>query len=265
MLALGFTNHYLMHALMALSALHLYHQDTSRVDMFTRGTALQGIALRQVQPHLSQPTAEESLPLFCFSAMTTIYSLAEPAIHPRQASIDPIDTLLRFIKLGRGIMAVLLPQWEYLCTTSAGPLLNMPSYRIDMFPDVDKHFPTYPRLRQLVTSLESKSQQDACLDALEKLYTFFAAMQLETSRPFLTNFIQAWPVFLQQPFMNLLSERHPIALVIAAYYAVLLNMAYETWWIAGWSKWLLGGIQGSLDGEWTTYLEWPREIVFGSE
>jgi hypothetical protein len=66
-------------------------------------------------------------------------------------------------------------------------------------------------------------------------------------------------------FAQLVKRRLPQALIILAYYCVLLDILDNRWWIHGWSKRVLQDVLGSLDEQWRHWIEWPVQTVLLKE
>jgi hypothetical protein len=67
------------------------------------------------------------------------------------------------------------------------------------------------------------------------------------------------------PFSAMIKRRVPQALVILAYYCVLLDVLDNRWWIHGWSSRVLQDVLGSLPDQWQTWVEWPTQSVLLKE
>lgn len=66
-------------------------------------------------------------------------------------------------------------------------------------------------------------------------------------------------------FAQLIKRRLPQALIILAYYCVLLDILDNRWWIHGWSTRVLRDVLGSLDEQWRHWIEWPVQSVLMRE
>ena len=66
-------------------------------------------------------------------------------------------------------------------------------------------------------------------------------------------------------FAQLVKRRLPQALIILAYYTVLLDILDNRWWIRGWSKRVLQDVLGSIDEQWRHWIEWPVQTVLLKE
>ena len=66
-------------------------------------------------------------------------------------------------------------------------------------------------------------------------------------------------VITAERFIPLLAQEEQVALVILAYYCVLLHQIPTRWWIEGWVEHLMTGIYGSLDETYRSWIVWPIE------
>lgn len=66
-------------------------------------------------------------------------------------------------------------------------------------------------------------------------------------------------------FAQLIKRRVPQALIILAYYCVLLDILDTRWWVYGWSTRVLRDVLGSLDEQWRHWIEWPVQSVLMKE
>lgn len=69
--------------------------------------------------------------------------------------------------------------------------------------------------------------------------------------------IHIWPMQLSDDFLLMLTNRHPGALILLAYYAVLLHRLRDEWFIGARAQSLLYTIHTALDDRWRTALVWP--------
>lgn len=112
---LSFSKLYLLHAILALSALHLVSQDRSRTELLALASAHQTAALRLAQPHIAHLTEAESVAIFAFSGFTALSACVETSLEFQESdySGDPIGAILSCFNLNRGIKLVLEPFREH--------------------------------------------------------------------------------------------------------------------------------------------------------
>jgi hypothetical protein len=85
--------------------------------------------------------------------------------------------------------------------------------------------------------------------------------QPDQKNPQIYHLIMTWPHEISPRCYELLELRDPVALVLLAYYAVLMSMRKRLWWLARWPELLLKQIGSVLDAEWDPWLEWPRVML----
>jgi hypothetical protein len=73
--------------------------------------------------------------------------------------------------------------------------------------------------------------------------------------------ISGWHVMLPQEFGDVLKDRRPEALVILAYYGVLLHRARRYWICGGNGALMVGAIARQLGAEWAGVMRWPMEVI----
>ena len=73
--------------------------------------------------------------------------------------------------------------------------------------------------------------------------------------------VQEWTIRISREYIVLLQQRRPEAIVILAYYAVLLHYAKDYWAIGGSGKFLIGSISSHLGHYWADWLIWPNQVV----
>jgi len=71
----------------------------------------------------------------------------------------------------------------------------------------------------------------------------------------------AWPVLASPEYVDLLRRHQAIALVILAYYAVLLHRGRDMWLVAGSGHFLIKCISTRLGPDWREWLKLPLEAI----
>ena len=116
----------------------------------------------------------------------------------------------------------------------------------------------------------SPSSRDACRVAVDALRRMFDAqeppagsgtsIQTENQPPQISD-AQKWLVSVPYDYINLLARRQPEALVILAYYAVMLHQARGHWVVGNAGEALIRGIGDYLGAYWAGWLEWPMSTL----
>lgn len=264
--ALALQKTYLLHSLLAVSALQLYLAQPSRRELLVRAAYLQSTALEQAKPHLTSSLhKDETIAILFFSSWTAIYSLAEGAItltDGSEADSNLIGKLLHSFQLMRGTALLLRPHWQFLASSWAGPVfrssVDAGSGDGTTSADLSGTWPEYRALRALTFGMENSEQRTACLQAIDELARSLDALSRSGEPRVRTRMILTWGVSIEPTFEAMLLESKPVALVILASYAVLLHRGREEWWIVNWPELLLEHIDSQLGPEWSELLAWPR-------
>lgn len=66
-------------------------------------------------------------------------------------------------------------------------------------------------------------------------------------------------VVLSEKFLPLLADMEKEALVVLAYFCILLNKLPAQWWLDGWVNYLMEKIYDTLGEEHRIWIQWPME------
>ncbi|KAG9547879.1 hypothetical protein KCU71_g14535, partial [Aureobasidium melanogenum] len=254
---------YLMHSNLALAALHLYSEQPHRPELLSRAAAHQQAALSQVRPHIIDVTAEHSQAILGFAAITSIFALAEPAYDPHGLGLarDPVDELLNSFHLGRGIKTILSQAWSVLQhKDSVKKVIALPDYNV-LKATLDDTYPVYPILRNVIIQNCHDDEANSCLDALELLFFYMAINETHRQDVPGPMYVQMWPVDVSAHFLNMLAERNSMSLLVLAYYAALMRLRSNTWWLERWPSAILQHVASILDPTLAVHLDWPRQKI----
>ncbi|KAG9593900.1 hypothetical protein KCU77_g1741, partial [Aureobasidium melanogenum] len=248
---------------MALSALHLYSKDRSRSELFDRACYLQGVAIQHVQPVIANLRQEDALAALLFSSHTSAFGLAEYMLNPHHDDTDPIDKIVECFQLSRGIKLVVSPHWPYLTQTWLNKLfVSEKGNENRIRANLASEFPTYAMVRSLAFGQDDADRRKCCLETIEDIFTFIGALTHHAEDyPTSAYLIDQWAVKLPPEFKDMLVERKPIALIILAYWAVLISMNPRPWHLRGLAEVLIARIEDILGEEWAEFLRWPRESI----
>ncbi|OTA63107.1 hypothetical protein K449DRAFT_414151 [Hypoxylon sp. EC38] len=74
-----------------------------------------------------------------------------------------------------------------------------------------------------------------------------------------------WLYRMEDDFAARLKERQPISLIILAHFAVLFHSLEYVWCLKGWASHILASIRDTLDADYVFWLDWPAEAVENAE
>lgn len=268
---LGFSHHYLLNSILALAALQLFDQDRSCSRWYIRATAHQHAALTRAGPHLQQIEESQQKALLGFAAFTTLYAVAEPTLRPicqdgEAACFDPVAELIHAVKLGRSTTVfvrnnlVSSPWTDPMVASKFSPIQHEP---VD---DLEQRFPQLALLQGLVERHCESQQRQACLHAIETLFTSIAfLMDKPRDSQQQMRLIWGWGNEVDSVYLDMCSARHPVALVILAHYGVLMRLNTGLWHLRSWPAALLKHIESLLYEEWHEGLGWPAQVLSATD
>lgn len=260
---ISFSNEYLMHGILALSALHIALEIPDKCSSyFTRSSFHLTLGLRTFQTLLQSPTPENCCPLLAFSGVMIIYAYATPVTGDN--ILGPLENIIEVFKLCRGIL-VLEPFMHFV---REGPLRlfvwdGLPYYSESR--SLDGFYRDFVlqihRLKHFFAREDIDSTQRGVYNhGLSELEASLSRMRnaglaLECGMAFL------WPISVRDDLFHSIQRKCPYALVVLAYYCAQLHLFRDFWFLRRLSQTLLESISVCLPSRLSCWLEWPRTIL----
>jgi hypothetical protein len=286
-LAIGeaFTRPYLMDELLALSAAHksttlAASNAHEALSYRTEATRLQTRALARLNA-ASFPSSDDDncVALFLFSTFLGQHVLFDVFCPSHRTDLAAVlDRFVHCLGLHRGIRAIAGTWWSRLRRESS-LLFGLPEQLASgTGTPTPSHAERGAECATLLELLRTRSQLagsagEPCREAVEVLQRMFdsarlpstspdpAGMSTASTRRFIV--IQEWPVRVPAGYVELLEQRQPEALVILAYYGVLLHRAKEHWALGDAGSYLIRSITRHLGTYWAEWLSWPNAVLDG--
>lgn len=263
---LGFSNTYLLHTILGISALHIQslHSD-STVAAEYQATALSHYeaAVDEMTKAISSSDADP-LALFLTQGLLGLYSLASPT--PIDLCSPSSLTGFRYVRSSAATFtsnSSLIRNSPLLPFVTIGPAVPPRSHTWPEFPSYLASLP-YPYTDAPdtgeVEDLEVSLAYQNAISALKSCYEYLADPQHGSIGLFI------WPSMLSNKFMELLVEKRPRAWVILAHHCAM-GMLYRgaAWWIAKQGFGDLLTIESVLENRWRPWLTWPLNIAYGTD
>ncbi|KKY20973.1 putative c6 transcription [Diplodia seriata] len=298
---LAFQHDFVMRAILAVSAAHMAHWKPDRADFYlARAVAHHKIGLRGPTSILPHVTEDNCSALYIFSALTAILSLAMPR-RPEDILFvsgdgDDGGHVAEWLFLLRGIASIVFSSSDWLLNGSIGPMLhrvkvpafdpavlraagaaNPDGFKAEPLPtSTPARPPEHDQLLELRRFLErdlalrnsSSSADDhdsemgavvcAALDELMRSYTYI--FNLGPGDCHLRS-IFSWPCAVSNDYLAALTAHAPHALLVFAYYSVLLHRLDSFWWIKGWGTHLIERIYHLIAPIYRQWVRWPIEEI----
>jgi hypothetical protein len=250
----AFSHPYLMHGILAISALHLAHTSLSGSEEY-RAIAIrhQDIAIASFRPLLSAVTAENCAALCASATLTVVFAAASHS--DRIPRPTPLDGILEVCQLARGVRVVAESGLQWLLKSAVEPLMQ--------YPDIEAAPPLNHDIQHALTQLKSFITRDdnvctSYLEALQLLGHNFRAMVAKPDHPALSI---SWLVLVDRNFVELLRQEAPLALLILAHYGVVLHIGSDTWFIRTWGRQVVEYVYERLPPDWRHRVTWAARKV----
>lgn len=252
---------FLMHALLSFASAHLAQLCPAQRTAYSRGAFIhRNIALRSCIPALRDITPKNCHALFAFSSVIAVSTFAFPEASS-ESHTSPVDNILTFLVLIRGVNTVLQGGLDWIRSGSLNPLLQ--DGRVNWREQVAllpiAFLAPFERLRTLNQNATPDSNvRKVYAEAIQDLENSYGAYQLIASD---RSLVFIWCAIIPSEYVALLRERQPMALVILAHFAVLLHNVGAQWWAGDRGRHLAGAIHNELNNDWKLAVEWPMAVV----
>ncbi|KAK5171360.1 uncharacterized protein LTR77_004504 [Saxophila tyrrhenica] len=261
----AFQFEYVMHSLLGFSALHKAYVEPENAQRL-RESAVDHLdkALVLYRSEPSPATAENANAKFVFTWIVALFAYAIPP------SLPPIDAIVELFMLVKGIDAILSETWFWVSQGPFAPILNRGFQ--EAVPTALESFAVPEGIDFGLNHLDYMIGVDAmlpddrrtCALILTELKGIYNTMHPAQNSCSVAS-ILCFPKQDSGSFAQLVKQRLPQALIILAYYCVMLDILDPRWWIHGWSKRVLQDVLGSLDEQWRHWIEWPVQTVLLKE
>lgn len=260
---------FLLHGILALSALHLAYlerkQSTKYLRMYDKH---QAIALAKFRTTLSSEIDPDMAgALFALattlSVSSTARSCAVPEKMPHPAVMDMNDVAELFF-LTKGVRDIIRVTGDYVRKGPMAPIFDATTYPdgIDiLLPSTvsDQLEALHRMIAEYGLDLDAAEHCHSALRELEHIYRniqYWAGIgEVEIGH------VWQWQTRVTNDFVKLIQARSPPALVILAYYAAAMGAVQQTWFTQNWAQFTIRGVSFELPARMQHWIEWPLQQV----
>ncbi|KAJ4989967.1 sterol uptake control protein 2 [Stagonosporopsis vannaccii] len=275
--SIGFKHRYVMHSILSLSALHMARANPSdRQGLLRIAAEHRSRALDEFTEDIHRAGPYNSSALFANATLTFFYAFVSfsDVFHEDKTIIKARTAQIlgaEWIPLARGTVAVLEPVYRYV---RAGPLRSfLEVYNFDELDLTgDTHIGLYGKQLTKIQSLWATDDYGGIYDETLRILLKCSIWmkQFETMdnsvrtkwgyhRSFSGPFF--WLFSAPEKYFNLQQQRQPPALVIFAYYGVLLHHLDDHWWAENCGRSIVSAVDMCLGPYWSSWLDWPKQEV----
>ncbi|KAL3424031.1 hypothetical protein PVAG01_03312 [Phlyctema vagabunda] len=260
----SFSYPYLMYQLLALSAFHLSIKHPTRSNFYlTESGSLQAQALSIFNSSAPFFNAEDLIPAFLFSGGLGLHVFCDIFSAPSQDLNTFLDRLVQAIRLLRGVRALIGDSWEMIKNSDIKCLLHE-----DDEPDMgrgDEIIGAFEELRTDFSRSRTLPASDLKIycEAIDRLIWAYRSRppDFTADGPPNARMVTIWPITLSAEYTELLYARKPEALVVMAYFSILLHSRRVFWAVGDAGRSLLRAVDKYLGEEWAQWLKVPKDMV----
>ncbi|KAF5021546.1 hypothetical protein F66182_6403 [Fusarium sp. NRRL 66182] len=269
----GLTHPFLLHQILALSALHLaYLRPDTRHKYLIQASQHQGVAITAMNSMLTAPCEPpERQALLGSSVFVAVSAFGTyPSCDRYNSAFDPVKSLVEIFLLIQGMNLV-------LSANSEADIKEGPMREIMIGCDCKPESPSktleamLPQLQKLLLLLKDETPT---IDEVKRQVLTDAALSLTAcvdrgikSQRLLVNAEQTviftWPRALPTAYHDMLRSRDPLALAIASHVCVLMHSLRTMYWFfQGWPEALMGAVVDRVAGTpWEDIIQWPIKTI----
>ncbi|KAH7177128.1 hypothetical protein EDB81DRAFT_635170 [Dactylonectria macrodidyma] len=254
-------NPFLMHAILACSALHLATKNPSNQQHLVSANNHQNKAMVLFREAVACVTETNCEAIVAFSHLLIVYSLGAERhdktvllTPPPSSGPDGLCSWLYFIRNWCSLVN------GYKHVIAAGPLAWLVQRRELPIGDVNEQKVSYETSMVSAVIREgadiwSYVDCEILNDAAQKLGRAFVAAGASGDGIDAWYAVRDWPMIMSVEFTRLLAQENPAALVLLGYYCLLLKKLQSLWFIATYPLHLLYALKGRLSGRWHRHID----------
>ncbi|PKS06252.1 hypothetical protein jhhlp_006998 [Lomentospora prolificans] len=250
---------YLLHEVLAFSARHLaVLRPEMAQEYLAQSVRLQNAAISYFNVGQAQVDESNCVPMILFSSILGRHLLID-ALATRTPDFSHfLDRYTQSSHIRRGLRAVASGSWPFLLKTNLSVFLSWGSRYMDIEGCGEECDP----LRRLIA--QSSLDQEVigvCVKTIDALQYGFDELRNMPEDNLSGQTIYTWSIKSPKEFIDLLERRVPEAIVILAYYAVLLHRSRTMWQVGDSGAYIVESIVHYLGPDWAEWLAWPQSMT----
>ncbi|PKY00601.1 C6 zinc finger domain protein [Aspergillus campestris IBT 28561] len=253
---------FLMHGILALSALHIARtRDDQRHESYVRtAVAHQHQALTFFRQLLNNITEDNAKAMFSFAGIVVVYTFGFPQTPDPADPWSCVDGLLQVLLLARGVQQLLNQATSWIRSTDWDELLQFDPYDPSPPDDARAVIQRLSKLNRDCGAQDPTHSISLYENVIENLADMMAAVSSGlTSVPVAAR----WAIKLRPEFVDLAREHRPFPLVILVHYCAVLHRLKYDWCFDQWDERVPKAIWKILDDSWRVHIREPMTEIFG--
>ncbi|GFG19476.1 Zn(II)2Cys6 transcription factor [Aspergillus udagawae] len=256
-------NPFLMHGILAVSALHVSLTEAELEKTFWLGlaSAHNSEALHLFVRRLTDINSTNAKAMVGFAGLVVAFAFGSALTGLSEPDKPSLDALNNIFVLCRGVQETTNTAFSQLLKGTFAPLFDarVPQAAV---PRKVKQALEYLTNLNAERSVESGHEAATYMPAIEALrdlsvYTY--------AQPASLTLAVGWAIKATPAYLDHVQMKRPFALVVHAYYCAFLHISRGNCCIGSWGKCVLEEIYHILDPDWRAHIRWPVEEVFGDD
>jgi hypothetical protein len=253
---------FLMHGILAVSALHLSLSEVEPQKGFWLGmaTAHKGQALPHFLENLHNVNEANAKAMMGLSGLVVAFAFGSALTGISDADQPCLDALNNVFVLCRGIQQIINVS-SYLRQSNFAPLFNPALPPTDI---PDRANESLDHLEQLNAVCGLEMGHDTATYA--RVIGQLRDLSVQTyAQPTSMMMAVGWAIRATPEYLSYVQQKVPFALVVHAHYCAFLHISRENNFIQRWGSCVLRDIFYLLDSTWRPHIKWPVSEVFGED
>ena len=268
----GFSSPLVLHALLAISAQHLWALDPSNRSLAHASRQYFHSAIKHHKKALQLAeqscSSEEAESILAAAMLITHHTWTAAHAEPIRTD-EPYKLPLQTYYLARGGQALFNETFPWLKDSALLWFCQQDSMNPTSFttsnPFVASGKADLDRLLQAADELVGKDQQTYATVA-QRLMSLYASIGARPTPSWVFTCVATLPIRAPRRFLELLEMHNPVALALLARNMALLKMIEHKWWLHGAGEHqvaerAINGIATLMPPEWAWTMEWPLSFL----
>lgn len=263
---------YILHLILALSALHLAHEQPNLQQQYIQQADEHfSFGVRSVASVLSQLNAESCQKVY-MSAVIICFIYFGRGPRPGEYLIFSDSGPAQWLILMRGVRVIVSSHHEKVFSgiLKPGPNDRSRNLTAEMRIELHEHIVHTEAVQRLIE--RDIADEDICGRYLAVIEDLFEIMREVYERRSggscgvdLMDLLMGWIYRLPDETIGSLEQKEPHSLVVLAHWVVLLKYMDSAWFMDGWAEHMLSGISAHLHEDFHPWIEWPLKQVYQTQ
>ncbi|KAJ5606439.1 hypothetical protein N7510_009220 [Penicillium lagena] len=265
----GITFPTILHLILAISALHLGHENPSVRDQYIQQADDHfTFGVRSVTSILTQLNQDNCQKVY-ISAVLICFNYFARGPRAGEYLIFSDDGPGEWLTLMHGVKFIVQSYREKVFSGILKPEPGLEDDTMDSFfqSEMNEYTMRIETVQSLAEKEIAESDREIYDAALKDLLSVAREVYVKRSSQIraagLMQVLIGWLYRLPGEMVSLLEQKEPVGLIILAHWGMLLKYMKSVWFMEGWDEHIVFGVRSALPAKLQHWIEWPEEKDFG--